>query len=344
MNKVLFSAVALLAICAVASAVQYSELAARQDFDGFMCKHNKQYASPVEREARFQIFRANVQNAMELNEKAGAVAFGITKFSDMSPEELKPYLGYVPRTSTKKAPRHMPTPSNAVPESFDWRGKATTPVRDQGQCGSCWAFSAVAQVESAFLLKYGNSTGPETYMSTQQVVDCDIGGGDYGCRGGDTITAYAYLMKAKGIESEKTYPYTAKDETCKYKPAASVATVTGWEWTIPSCEHGDCTKQDENKLAQSMKARGPASICVAAANDWFSYTGPAPYAGNCRNGYYDLNHCVQLVGFQKTSESAGYWIARNSWGTSWGDKGYIYLPYGKNSCGLADEVTYVTVA
>ena len=352
MNKVLFVAAVVLALCGAAMA-HMSEPLLRSQFERFEHQYKKTYADSLTREARYQIFRTNLLRADQLNRQSGTVAHGITRFLDMTPSELSHFLTFkrsdkrvIRAENMAKPVRRSAVRSTGIPASFDWREhNAVTPVRDQGQCGSCWAFSATEQVESAMLLKYANASTKASWLAPQQIVDCDVGASDYGCNGGDTITAFDYLVKAGGFMAEADYPYRAADLTCKFKKEKAAVKVTGWEWAIPACQADPaCTNQDENALATSMTTKGPASICVGASNDWFSYTGPAPFAGTCDSGYNELNHCVQLVGLTKTSDSAGYWIVRNSWGTSWGANGYIYLPYGSNSCGVADEVTYVTVA
>jgi len=348
MKRVSTLLILLAVVAAVAVAIDIPEDKIRAEFARFRETHKRFYSSPLEAEARYQLFRANYIEAMEINARTGVQSHGVTRFMDWSLEEKKAFLGYKRDFKARSQSRHqvMPRPDqvSAAPDTFDWRSTAVTPVRDQGRCGSCWAYSATEQVESAMLLKYKNGTVPSSWLSTQQTVDCDTY--DYGCNGGDTITAYRYMMSVNGIASEKAYPYQAVDGSCKYSPWMATVKVTDWSWVIPPCNtgSGDCSKQDEAGMAAIMKEKGPASICVMVSNDWFSYTGPAPYHGTCTNNYYDLNHCVQVVGIGEDKTSGPYWIVRNSWGTSWGDQGYIYLPYGSNTCGVASEVTMVTVA
>jgi len=211
------------------------------------------------------------------------------------------------------------------PPLFDWRNYVPhpiTPVKVQGQCGSCWAFSATEEIESAWILSGHNLT----LLSEQQIVDCDKS--DAGCNGGDTPTAYQYVISAGGLETEAAYPYTAKDGKCS-ATAPKVATITGFKYAT--------SKKNETQLLNALATIAPISICVDAAS-WDSYAG-----GVLTKCGSKLDHCVQLVGYGTDSASGlDYWEVRNSWGTSWGENGYIKLKRGSNICGIADEATIAT--
>jgi hypothetical protein len=184
-------------------------------------------------------------------------------------------------------------------------------------------------------------------LAPQQIVSCDKV--DQGCNGGDTPTAYAYIEK-NGLEPEASYPYksgtTGADGSCKYSAAKATQKITGFLYATPTCANSDsCDNQDEVTFATNVAAKGPASICVNAAA-WQNYASGVLTASACGGKEYtDLDHCVQLVGFDltKSSQKKPYWIVRNSWGDSWGNEGYIYVEYGTNACGVADEATFVTI-
>jgi len=171
------------------------------------------------------------------------------------------------------------------------------------------------------------------------VVDCDTV--DAGCNGGDTPTAYNYIIKSGGLEAESAYPYKAVDGTCKFSSSKVVAKMSNYTYATPPCTNG-CTSQDEAKLLTNLDAVAPVSICVNAGDNWQLYVGGVIKKGTCPGAYTDLDHCVQLVGYQDTGSSK-YWLVRNSWATSWGNAGYIYLEYGGNVCGVATEATFVTI-
>jgi len=184
------------------------------------------------------------------------------------------------------------------------------------------------------------TTGQIVDLSEQQIISCDKE--DAGCNGGDLPSAFDYVQSAGGLASRSAYPDTSankgKDGKCKSKPA--VVNVTGYKYAVPPCESGSCKNQKESDMMAALNSFGPLSVCVNA-NDWDSYSGGI-YTAKCTGGYYDLDHCVQLVGYDTTG-SKSYWKVRNSWGTTgWGEDGYIRLPMGKNACGIADEAMYVT--
>jgi C1A family cysteine protease len=205
----------------------------------------------------------------------------------------------------------------------DWTGTYTTDIKDQGRCGSCWAFSAVSQVESDAMRTLGKS---ET-LSTQQVISCDKYDG--GCNGGNTETAYRYLKGSKGAVKASAYPDTShtngKTGSCKSSALSSpVIKVTGYT-----------AVKSETKMASYVGSTGPLSVCVDAER-WSSYK-----SGILSNCGTQLDHCVQAVGIDT---GAGYWKVRNSWGKSWGESGHIRLKYGQNTCGIAKDATYASVA
>jgi len=206
---------------------------------------------------------------------------------------------------------------------IDWTGKFTTPVKNQGYCGSCWAFSATEQIESDAIRQLGT-----TYLlSAEQITQCARGA--FGCGGGWTETAYAYVQNEGGLQTEADYPYTSSmgvtgqchdSETSKNK-----ITVTGYS-TIGS----------ESEMAAYVQTTGPLSVCLDA-NNFNSYNGGVMTV--CGNS---VDHCVQAVGVD--ASAGGYWKVRNSWGESWGESGFIRLAYGKNTCAITNDPTYVQTA
>jgi cathepsin F len=315
----------------------------RELFEAFKTQYGKVYETPELEALRFDYFLENMKRAEELNEENGEPAYGVTPFMDLSSAEFRrTYLGFRPRTGQDAIDRlsypvqQSPVDVQSV-ASFDWRPKgAVTPVKDQGQCGSCWAFSATQAVESAWFL--AGHTLP--ILAPQQTTSCDKV--DQGCNGGDTISAYKYI-ESVGLETEAAYPYvsgtTGQTGKCKFNSSSVVATMTNFTYATPPCMDS-CTKQNEETLANNIASTGPASICVNAGNNWQVYTGGVIKSG-CPGAYTDLDHCVHLVGWNTNSAGVKYWIVKNSWASSWGEKGYIYLAFGKNMCGIADEATFV---
>jgi len=327
-------------------------LGSRPHFEHFKRQHRRSYATPELEAHRFGIFQSNVRRAAELQRLNPSASFGANRFADLHPTEFKQrYLKFQPAVGDaallRKHAKLAPTlNATDLPASFDWRkptdGRpvAVTSVKDQGQCGSCWAFSAIETVESAVIL----SGQPKVDLSVQQLVDCDTV--DEGCSGGDTVTAYKYLSGA-GIQSAETYPYTSGDSgltgTCLYDRSKVAARISGFKYATPAC-FDTCIKQDEEKLKHALHESGPVSICVNAAVWQFYMGGILTSLSGCSNTYSSLDHCVQLVGYGvDDKDGTPFWSVRNTWAESWGEQGYIRLKFGENTCGVADEATLVTL-
>jgi C1A family cysteine protease len=228
----------------------------------------------------------------------------------------------------------------AAPTKLDWTETAgsVSAVKDQAQCGSCWAFSATEGIESGVFHTTGQ-TSPE--LSPQQIVSCDKTDG--GCNGGDLPTAFDYVESANGLSTEDEYPYSAATKIgvsgkCKTDKIQPAVTVTGYKYAVPACQGGACSNQDEDGLKAALNKHGPLSVCINAET-WNNYNSGV-YTARCSGAYNKLDHCVQLVGYDTTA-STPFWKVRNSWGSSWGEDGFIRLPMGKNACGIADEAMYV---
>lgn len=187
-------------------------------------------------------------------------------------------------------------------------------------------------------------TGKLPVLSTQQLISCDEV--DQGCNGGDTVTAYKYLEQAGGLDTASDYPdeshMSGDTGSCTWDKQKA-ATVTGFTYATQPCNSGNCKHQDEDALAAALSAKGPVSICVnAGGSGWQNYKHGV-FSKKCSGAADDLDHCVQLVGYNKAG-SKPYWIVRNSWTASWGIQGYMHLEMGKNLCGVADEATIAEVA
>lgn len=296
-------------------------------FQQYMKDFGKEY-SKEEYALRFENFKQSLKRIEMKNSRSGGATYGITKFSDLSPEEFKEKILMKKPMEINDNKENILEATNieAVPKSFDWRAKgAVTPVKNQGQCGSCWAFSTVENIESMWI-RAGKGTKDNVNLSVQQVVDCDQS--DYGCGGGNPPTAYEYIINAGGLESDSVYPYHAVNQQCQFQEKDVVAKISSWKYATSG--------RDEKKLQENLVNWGPLSICLDAAN-WQDYTGGVLTAWECA-WIVQLDHCVQLVGYNETASNP-YWIVRNSWGTDWGIEGYIYLEMWKNTCGMAEEAT-----
>jgi C1A family cysteine protease len=312
-----------------------SSLEAKKLFADFKKQYHKLY-TPREEQRRFSIFQENLRKAAENQAKNPKARFGVNKFSDLSTEEFaQKYL--MPNFDKSKFPKlpaknfSAPARPNARgcspdPTTYDWDSCGVcTPVYNQGQCGSCWAFSATETIESYFALDGGQLT----QLSMQQIVDCDTGGQDQGCNGGFPSSAYQYVQSAGGLDPLSDYPYTAEDGTCAFNAQEVVATVTNSQSI--SGESGLYSQT-------SSSSGGPVSVCVDASS-WSSYNGGV--LTSCGN---NVDHCVQLVGYNGYNSDGAYWVVRNSWGTDWGENGFIWIQIGQDLCSIGDYATIVTAA
>lgn len=313
-------------------------------FQHFMETHSKKYTTIEETKERFEIFRQNykrielTKKMLSAHQEQPLFEMGITKFSDMTPAEFQKSLlnldlSHMQRLKVLYGKNKIePTFSKGnAPEAYDWRETgAVSPVKNQGMCGSCWAFSAVGNIEAVYTIK----TNKTQLFSEQQLVDCDKEQ-DQGCNGGLMDNAFAYLEKT-GIMAAKDYPYAGKNNKCVFDANKVALKVTGYKFAT-----GTSAKAvDENNLKQLLFENGPFAIAINASplqfylwgvfNPWFEFI--------CNPK--ELNHGVLLVGYG-VSGNTPYWIIKNSWGSGWGEKGFFRIIGGKGACGFN---TYVVTA
>jgi C1A family cysteine protease len=283
-------------------------------------------------------------NEVETKTMAGATT-GMSNCLKVEEEKLSEPRQYakgfvrMPRNDVVKVATITDEMRSAAPDRVDWTetAGAVSPVKDQAQCGSCWAFSATEGIEAGVFQTEGVVSPP---LSPQQIVSCDKSDG--GCNGGDLPTAFDYVEGAGGIDTEEDYPYSSqRGRTGRCLGSTPVVTVTDYAYGVAPCEGGACSGQDEDGLKAALATYGPLSVCVNAET-WNSYYGGV-FTDACSGSYNSLDHCVQLVGYDAAA-STPYWKVRNSWGTSWGEGGFIRLPMGVNSCGIADEAMYVSAS
>jgi cathepsin L len=296
-------------------------------FTSWMRQNNKQYSSE-EFQQRFAAFKDNMDYIQNWNAQGSDTVLGLTSLADLTNAEYqKIYLGT--RITVAHEIVEQPTiGGDNYNISVDWRPKgAVTPIKDQGQCGSCWSFSATGSMEGAYFLKNKKLVS----LSEQNLVDCSSAEGNEGCNGGLMDQAFEYVIKNKGIDTEASYPYTAKDGKCKFDAANVGATITSYK---------DVTKGDEGAL-QTAVAQQPVSVAIDASHSSFQLYSSGVYHEKACSAS-QLDHGVLAVGYgTDTTTSKNFWIVKNSWGLNWGQQGYIYMTKDKkNECGIATAASY----
>jgi cathepsin F len=346
-----------------------SSVGSSEDFHEWAVSLQKEYASDPssdEYRERKANFAANLRNAAEQrrNEK-GTATYGPNVYFDMSEEEFRPRRdGFKPvhHDAFAKAclanvgPSSLSSDDTTLPEDFDWRDHtptAVTPVKNQGQCGSCWAFSSIGAIETAWSLKYNK---PVVSMSEQSVVDCSHGCSkdpmdpntpdcNSGCAGGWQWTAYNDIASPtapvwSGVPTEQNYPYTGTTDMCdshKIKPGFG-AQVTNYTCLTT---YGSKTGADEDVMKAYLHEHGPLSFAMNAT-PLMSYNGGILNPQSCDPA--NLDHAMLIVGYGVSAQSEKYWIIKNSWGKYWGESGYFKINRGAGTCGLNMAVSHPTVA
>ncbi|PKU86664.1 Oryzain alpha chain [Dendrobium catenatum] len=355
----LFFVAVLIAGIAAPAAAERSEEEVRLLYEGWLVKHKKSVNALEEKESRFQVFKDNLLFIDEHNAAADAGEhtfwLGLNRFADLTNEEYRAkFLGYRSagrrrRLSVAGSDRYKSDSGNDLPDSIDWREKgAVLPIKDQGSCGSCWAFSTVSAVEGINQIV----TGDLISLSEQELVDCDTSVNE-GCNGGLMDYAFEFIINNGGIDTEEDYPYKSRDgrcdsfrvwvnfgfnlfgavilrNVCCLQKNAHVVSIDGYE---------DVPVNDENALKKAV-ANQPVSVAIEGSGRAFQFYESGIFSGSCG---LDLDHGVTAVGYG-SEDGKDFWIVRNSWGTEWGEAGYIRLArnigLSTGKCGIAMEASY----
>ncbi|GJV32168.1 senescence-specific cysteine protease SAG39-like protein [Tanacetum coccineum] len=309
------------------------ETSSHESHEQWMARYGRVYKDAYEKERRSKIFQENVRYIDSFNNAMNkGYTLAVNEFADLTNEEF--------RTTRNRFLAHECSPSTpafryenvtAVPSSMDWRTKgAVTPIKDQGQCGCCWAFSAVAAMEGITQLK----TGKLVSLSEQELVDCDTSGVDQGCEGGLMDNAFEFIVSNKGLATESNYPYKGTDGTCNSNEESNAAaTITG---------HEDVPANSETALLKAVASQ-PVSVAIDASGSDFQFYSSGVFTGECGT---ELDHGVTAVGYGTSDDGTKYWLVKNSWGTSWGQEGYIMMERDIDAkegiCGIAMQASYPT--
>ncbi|OMO81544.1 hypothetical protein COLO4_23525 [Corchorus olitorius] len=295
--------------------------------------HHRVAHEPKEKQRRFNVFKENLKLVHKVNQMDKPYKLKLNKFADMTHHEFMSIrTSKVSHYRMLRGPRRQTEFSHAktdtLPPSVDWRKKgAVTNIKDQGQCGSCWAFSTVVAVEGINKIK----TGELVNLSEQELVDCDKD--NEGCNGGLMEQAFEFIKDSDGLTTETNYPYKAKDDPCDSSKLRNgpVVLIDGYEM-VP--------EKDEKALMRAV-ANQPVSIAIDAGGRDFKFYSEGVYTGDCGT---ELNHGVAVVGYGSTIDGKKYWIVKNSWGEDWGENGYIRLERDIDAeeglCGLTLEASY----
>ncbi len=295
-------------------------------------EHGKQYSSEAEENLRYGVWKQNSDMIDSHNKRADAGEetfwMGMNHLGDMTREEIvATFNGYKMESDNSTEDVFEPSPYFVPEENVDWRTKgAVTPVKNQGQCGSCWAFSTTGSLEGQHFLKKGKLVS----LSEQNLVDCSKK--NDGCQGGLMVTAFEFIIKNDGIDTEESYPYKGHNEKCRFKEQDVGATETSYK---------KISKDSVSGVMEACSKVGPISVAMDASRSSFQFYKKGIYKDK-RCSSKKLDHGVLCVGYG-TESGEDYFLIKNSWGKRWGMEGYFMISREDNMCGIATSASYPIV-
>lgn len=306
-------------------------------FGQWSIAHGKRYASEQEYAMRLKNFRKSVEEIRAHKESRNSeYELGLTAYADMTHEEFMSHfrINEAQRameedcSATERKLGSGKLPEVNLPIKIDWREhKGVGPVKNQGQCGSCWTFSSTGAIEAHLLLK----TKRYVSLSEQELLDCAGNYDNQGCNGGLPSHAFQYIIENGGLSTDAAYPYEAKDTNgCRADKSKHMG-----HRPIKLRSSFNITQYDERELEVAVGSVGPVSVAFQVAGDFRLYKSGVYSSKECKNKAHDVNHAVLAVGYDTSAEGTPYWIIKNSWGAAWGEQGYFKMKRGVNMCGIA---------
>uniref|UniRef100_UPI00398EDD42 cathepsin L-like isoform X1 n=2 Tax=Pristiophorus japonicus TaxID=55135 RepID=UPI00398EDD42 len=296
----------------------------RSQFVKFKAMYNKNYED-LEEESRFNIFVENMEKAKRMQEQdRGTAVYGMNEFSDMSDEEFDGFYFNPAMSNNSVWPKEAYWTEEdgrltnlSCPSSWDWRHHgAVTVVKNQRKCGSCWAFGAVANIESMWYIRHKKLV----VLSEQELLDCDTW--DHGCGGGYPYNAFNAIQKLGGMMCQRSYRYVAAKRRCQFQRTRVIAKISTYRNIRPH----------ECEMKAWVSQVGPITITMnASVLKGYHYGIIRPHAATC--SCRRLNHVALIVGYGVEKRNP-YWIIKNSWGRRWGEKGYFRMYRGEQACGI----------
>ncbi|XP_056335069.1 cathepsin S, ortholog 1 [Danio aesculapii] len=296
-------------------------------------QHNKTYSNTREERLRRGVWEQNLQDILLHNEAAAAglhsYTLGLNQLSDMTAEEVNDMNGLLEEDFPDVNATFSPLSLQTLPQRVNWTEHGmVSPVQNQGPCGSCWAFSAVGSLEAQMKRR----TAALVPLSAQNLLDCSVSLGNRGCKGGFLSRAFLYVIQNHGIDSSTFYPYEHKEGVCRYSVSGRAGYCSGFR-IVP--------RHNEAALQNAVANIGPVSVGInAKLLSFHRYRSGIYNDPKCSSAL--INHAVLVVGYG-SENGHDYWLVKNSWGTAWGENGFIRMARNKNMCGISNFGIYPTI-
>lgn len=321
----------LLILLGSAVTLAFDPVSLDSEWENWKTTHWKEYNGLGEEAIRRAIWEKNTRLIEAHNQEyelgIHSYELGMNHLGDMTVEEVaEKMLGLQVPVESDATNTYVPDDHEKLPKSVDYRKLGyVTPIRNQGSCGSCWAFSSVGALEGQLM----KTTGQLVELSPQNLVDC-VKEND-GCGGGYMTNAFNYVKTNQGIDSEEAYPYVGEDQQCAYNKSGKAAACRGFK---------EVQKGSERALTSAVAKVGPVSVGIDAMQSTFQfYKRGVYYDPNCDKE--NINHAVLAVGYGVTPKGKKYWIVKNSWGEEWGKQGYVLMARNRNNaCGIANLASF----